>query len=349
MKLGLAQQAADHKVVAIMGICKNAGKTTVLNYLIHNLHDSYALGITSIGYDGEEQDVVTLLDKPRIWVYKNMMIATCTQCLAKSEIDYEVLYDTQIQTVLGSVLIVRALSDGLIEVSGSNQVQQVKGLQEKMLALGAQKIMIDGAAGRLSFGILADGIILSVGAAYSQDIQKLVNHVKDLELRLNLQRAEFIKASPLQLFIQVNKEKKSKGLNYENHENLVNPLGLKNQVNKLSDQGKIYHKFEEDQIDTYYFTGAMADKDVQEILKSKRRSRIIVGDASKIFLSARLMKRLLQKGMGIQVENPMHLAAVTINPMNPYGPWLTSKELGEQLKAVTLLPIYDVVEECEYR
>lgn len=51
--------------LSIIGMCKNAGKTTVLNKLIAELNESRVrLGLTSIGRDGESTDLVTRTAKP---------------------------------------------------------------------------------------------------------------------------------------------------------------------------------------------------------------------------------------------------------------------------------------------
>ena len=63
--------------IATIGMCKNAGKTTVLNSLIE---ECFAHGetpaLTSIGRDGERSDVVTSTKKPEIFVYDGTIIAT---------------------------------------------------------------------------------------------------------------------------------------------------------------------------------------------------------------------------------------------------------------------------------
>jgi len=64
MAVTLAELVQNSACMAITGIEKNAGKTTVLNYLLQNSSDKVE-AITSIGYDGEEIDQVTATDKPR--------------------------------------------------------------------------------------------------------------------------------------------------------------------------------------------------------------------------------------------------------------------------------------------
>lgn len=59
----------DYKRVSIIGMEKNVGKTTVLNQLIEDIGMKKIVGLTSIGRDGEDTDVVTNTHKPRIYVF----------------------------------------------------------------------------------------------------------------------------------------------------------------------------------------------------------------------------------------------------------------------------------------
>lgn len=87
---------------------KNVGKTTLLNKLINDIGTKKVLGITSIGRDGEEVDVVTNTDKPRIYVRQGSIIATGRNCLGKCDIK-EVLYMLQIPTTpMGDIVLLRA-------------------------------------------------------------------------------------------------------------------------------------------------------------------------------------------------------------------------------------------------
>ena len=75
MTVSLAELVENSSCMAIAGIEKNAGKTTVLNYLLQNSRKKVE-AITSIGYDGEEIDQVTATDKPRIYVSRGTLVAT---------------------------------------------------------------------------------------------------------------------------------------------------------------------------------------------------------------------------------------------------------------------------------
>jgi len=138
-KKSLIDIIRDKQIIATMGVCKNAGKTTVLNYIVHKLVNQQTLGITSIGYDGEETDVITKLPKPRILVYPGMIVATTRGCLLKTEVEYDLLYDPHMNTSIGQVFIVKIKTEGVMEISGPSIRSSLKIISMKMLNLAVTK------------------------------------------------------------------------------------------------------------------------------------------------------------------------------------------------------------------
>ena len=54
----LTDYISEYKTIAVAGMCKNAGKTTVVNHIVESWRNQYKIGLTSIGYDGEDVDEV---------------------------------------------------------------------------------------------------------------------------------------------------------------------------------------------------------------------------------------------------------------------------------------------------
>ena len=72
----------SYRSLSIIGMCKNAGKTTVLNSILSEMGATgKTLGLTSIGRDGESVDVVTQTHKPGIYVRDGTLIATALEML----------------------------------------------------------------------------------------------------------------------------------------------------------------------------------------------------------------------------------------------------------------------------
>ena len=91
--------STKYKTLSIVGMAKNAGKTTALNYLIEEAMDEgIRLGITSIGRDGETQDLVTGTEKPRIYLDQDTIVTVPTQLYDMADAGMEILKKTRYST-----------------------------------------------------------------------------------------------------------------------------------------------------------------------------------------------------------------------------------------------------------
>ena len=126
-----------------------------------------SIALTSIGRDGERSDLVTNTKKPEIFVYDGTIIATAEKLLfaggnlsdsgndaqkngMNSGISREILDTTGMPTPMGEVIILRACSDGFIQLAGPSMTAQLARLKKRMFELGAAKVIIDGALSRKS-------------------------------------------------------------------------------------------------------------------------------------------------------------------------------------------------------
>ena len=123
--LGLDRQAS----LAIIGMGKNAGKTTVLNHLIRACQEGgldRTLAVTSIGRDGEEEDLVTGGIKPRIFLNKGHLLATASDSLAACDAVLEILAMTGIHTATGEIVLARTASHGYVELAGPSLASDIR-------------------------------------------------------------------------------------------------------------------------------------------------------------------------------------------------------------------------------
>ena len=103
------------KTMSIVGMCKNAGKTTMLNWMLHHDRLRGTLGLTSIGRDGESTDVVTGTEKPGIFVREGTLIATARDMLRLGDVT------TEIDGALGrKSLGARAVAEGVVLCTGAS-------------------------------------------------------------------------------------------------------------------------------------------------------------------------------------------------------------------------------------
>ena len=98
----LAPLVGDAPTITIIGLCKNAGKTTAMCRLIEELSGE-VLAMTSVGRDGERTDVVTGTEKPEIWVPEGTLFATARGMLPLCDTTLQVEGVTDVMTPLGAV------------------------------------------------------------------------------------------------------------------------------------------------------------------------------------------------------------------------------------------------------
>ena len=188
----LVRQLQQVQSMSIVGMCKNAGKTTMLNWLLAHTGRQQVLGLTSIGRDGESTDVVTGTEKPSIFVPAGTLIATAKDMLRLGDVTQEILVTTGIPTPLGEVIIMRARSDGYVQLAGPSITAQLKEVSKTFFELGATQSIIDGALGRKSLGArnVADGIVLCTGASYNMSMDKVIEDTANFCRLMDLPKAE---------------------------------------------------------------------------------------------------------------------------------------------------------------
>lgn len=149
LKQLLAPLVGDASPVMVIGLCKNAGKTTAMRRLMAELGEE-CLGLTSVGRDGECTDLVTGTEKPDLYLKKGDLFATARGMLTLCDATLEVVDLTDVMTPLGPVAVFRTLSDGYVQLAGPSAAGQLPPLTRRFQELGAQRVLIDGAAGRKS-------------------------------------------------------------------------------------------------------------------------------------------------------------------------------------------------------
>jgi len=163
--------------IGFAGTAKNTGKTTAaLQVLDRAAEAGLCLAVTSIGYDGEQRDHVTGLPKPRYALPAGTLLATAEQTLPVCG-RLEILETSPIRTILGQVVIARMTEPGPAALAGPNTRADIETILARLQALGAELCLLDGALNRMAPMMAADGLVLSTGAAFDEDIAVLAAHV----------------------------------------------------------------------------------------------------------------------------------------------------------------------------
>lgn len=308
----------------IMGICKNAGKTTTLSRMIDSFKDRYKVGLTSIGRDGEIEDIVTRTEKPRLYIRKDSIIATAEKILSKGDVSKEILYSTDINTSIGKIIIYRARSDGYVEIAGPSINEDIEEISKIFKKEKVDKILVDGAISRKTTSSLDifDAVILAVGASYDRDIKKVV---EDTEYIIELYDL------PLADIEEIKSNKKYN-------------IFLKNgRINSISKDN--FKNLNKNNIEKIFIKGAVTDEDIDNILSLNIENiRLIVEDSSKIFVSEEKFKILKLRNIKTYVKKKIEIICITINPYSTLGENFNKDEFKARLEEKIDIPIFNIYE-----
>jgi len=170
------------RTLGFVGTAKNTGKTTTALHILQLVSARhYHTALTSIGYDGENNDHVTGLPKPRYFAEPGMLVATAQRCLDYGTAEYGRLQPTGLRTILGEVMIAEVQRAGYVHVAGPNRRVDIERLLQMLRSMGVEVAMLDGALNRLAPMVLADGMVLSTGAAFDERIPVIAEHAAAME------------------------------------------------------------------------------------------------------------------------------------------------------------------------
>lgn len=317
------------KSLAIIGMGKNTGKTSFLNLLLKeagHTHPGKVMAVTSIGRDGEERDLVTSTEKPRIYVLKGTLIASSEELLGKCDVTKEIMEITGIRSALGRVVIFRALSDGFVEIAGPSRSGDIAHIEKSMRRIAKDCLFIvDGALSRMSFSSKTDGAVLCTGVSISQDQNKIFE--KTMHALSFLMRRKTEAQLP---------EAKARAF-------------LKNDGDWIAVQGDIALSLGRDisaemtkSTSIVYIKGAVTDKLVEELMSSRdfRNLTLIAGDGTQFLMCSEVLEKLNLRGITIEVISEIKVKMLVVNPFDPHGRENDLKPLLKRLKNELMLPVY---------
>jgi hypothetical protein len=339
----LGELTAAVSRLALVGLAKNTGKTETLAALLRELHaEGRSVGVTSVGRDGEEHDVIDIrIEKPRIRLAAGSLVATTDSLLAASGLPHVLLEQTGIRTPLGQVLIARLRGPGTIEVAGPSAAADVRAVSDAMLGHGAEQVLIDGAIDRraASSPDVADGLVMSTGAVLSEDIAEVVARTRDAVELVRLPSTD--ERSPLS---PAGVEGDGARLAQDA------PLALEPRFVLSSDREQIGRLLDENPgAGRMIVPGALPDGFLRELLTAARRRRrelvLVVADATKVFLTDRGPEWYRQAGIQLQARRVIELKALTVNPLAPRSHAFDSARLRALLaEELPGLPVFDVLD-----
>lgn len=335
--------------LAIIGMGKNAGKTTVLNHLlsaVRQMKRKRVVAVTSIGLDGEDEDIVTGGAKPRIYLTEGALLATACGSLDKCDAVIEILVLTGIHTATGEIVIGRMRTNGYVELAGPSIARDVATCERYCREIEEDCLFIvDGALSRKSpaGGGLTESVILVAGAANAPSLEELATETARQVLFLTLPSVE---EKENKIFSEVMEK-------FPGHRAIFlsqcDTTGKTIRARSLPlasviGEGKtIADEFRKDDT-ALLLRGAITDNVLEYLLSDSAfvDMTLVAEDGTRFFLSDKAVRQLSQRSVELAVLSDLSLPLICVNPMRRDGTTVEREDILEAIISVVDVPVCEL-------
>jgi len=269
------------------------------------------------------------------------IIATAKQCIFNSDITKEILVATNLKTPLGEILIIRALSDGFVELAGPSKNAELLKIKKILYDLNCDLVIVDGAVNRKSYATptVTDATILATGAAFSQDIEKVVDHTSHL---VNLLSLEAEKNSQIISLSKKIFKIGTIGIISPNFEiKIIDGINAREALKNIKKELLI-------DFPNIVVKGIVSDNFIEELMNYANiynRIVLLVEDSTKLFISRDILSRFQKSGGILKVAYPIKIVGVTINPKSPNGDSFSKDKFLKLIKQNIQIPVFNLLED----
>lgn len=330
---------AGTRSLAIIGLSKNAGKTTTLNHLLRALAlelPERRLALTSVGVDGEDEDVVTGGVKPRIYVREGTLIATAVESLRRSDAVLDIRTLSGIASPFGEIAIARSMTAGYVELAGPSPAQELKRVEELLREEEKDCLyIVDGALSRRSpaGGGITEAAILAVSPFHERDPGKLLRLCTHQVRLLSLPCPEEARRKRFLAYAGAHPGFRAvaEGRNGELR-------GFAAQTLLGEDEGLSAFLREDDRL--LFLRGAITDSVFRPLLKSVGTGslRLLAEDGTRLFISPAAWDEAERKNMRLEVLHPLSLRLISVNPTRDDGTEADADELLALIRSAVPIP-----------
>ena len=325
--------------LSVIGLSKNAGKTVTLNHLIRAAAaQKLTLGLVSTGRDGEQEDAVTELPKPRIWAPTGTWVATAKGALEACTARIDIFRELPVSTPFGPVIIGRVARAGEVLLIGPGSVKKVAELLGALESMGARFCMVDGSFDRIAAAAptVTGRVVLAAGAAYSTSMGETVAQVRhvldvfDTPAVLPAIQATVEKAVQIAPVCVVT---------------LAGAIYEVKVPSALGNPELIADALAAQQANGAYLVlnGALSDRLVMTLLRRRiNQAHLVVNDPTHVLVERNLWRRWRRFGGQVFARRRVELLAVTTNPYSPVGQPYDASEFFEAVRAIAGRPVFDL-------
>lgn len=315
-------QSSGMDVLAVMGMTKNTGKTVTLNHLLAQAASAQmAVGVSSIGRDGEDRDMVFYVPKPPILVWPGTLVATARATLERAKVRYKPVDATGIDSPMGEILVVKVLEYGEMEIAGASRSSDQLKVIGRLKQCGASLVLLDGALGRSHHAspAIANGVILATGAAIGGGMGDVLRKTRDRLAILGLAQADEATRTLCQSVFNQG----GVGLwDGRGEVLLLAEMATLNAADTLL-------RYIESDVRTIAVSGAVGRSLWRALgLLAARQPglRVVVNDGTKLFVEATDLAQLRKLGAQVLAWRGIHLTGITLNPYSPLGGSFNAEE-----------------------
>jgi hypothetical protein len=341
----LSELTASVRRLALVGLAKNTGKTETLAALLRELEaEGTLVGVTSVGRDGEERDVIdSRIEKPRVRLVAGSLVATTDGLLSASGVAHTVLENTGVRTPLGRVLIARMRDRATIEVAGPSAAEDVRAVSDAMLDHGAEQVLVDGAIDRraASSPAVTDGLLMSTGAVLGAALEEVVKLTADAVELVRLPQLE----DPQVRALAASGDGAASVFVGEDY----GAVELPPRLVLSSDAEQIAAVLGAGPPARWLIVrGALPEAFMRGLLRARRGHEgelaLVVADSTHVFLSEHSPRWYERQGLVIRTLDSISLEAITVNPVAPQSHSFDSVALrGALSEVIDDVPIFDVL------
>jgi len=299
-------------IIAIVGLSKNAGKTTFLNWYLKGLPlDKQCVGITTTGRDGEDIDVVTALKKPKVCLRKGGYFTSFDY---NANNNVEVIEKLPFRVVGKNIWLFRALADIETEVVGPSTLAEQDTLIGIFLGLGCESVLIDGSIDRRSIGLSEQitKVILVIGAA-TGSIEQIMEQAEMVRLYSLFPKKDIADYDCITYCVQDRVTETGIRSIYGNETAILEILKL--------------------DFDWVYFPGALTEgswRKLQNNLSTCKGDVVFRSPISAIIPVGELRAMVEKRGLFCRVPFPLY--SVVVNSFSPQGEHIDSGLLRARVK-----------------
>jgi hypothetical protein len=333
----LAALAGAPRRLAVIGLSKNAGKTVTLNHLIRAAAErGIPLGLVSTGRDGEVEDAITELPKPRIWAPTGAVLATARGALPACEAGLELLDELPQTTPFGRVVLARVTEPGQVLLIGPGSRSRVASVLARLEEAGAQLSLVDGSFDRIAAAapLVTGQVILAAGAAYSSQMAETLSQVRHVLELFDL--PVWTGGEPV-AFGAVAGEL-APAILRERPDGSMQPLPV---ISTLANPDQFLPQVAPG--DRLHLYGPLSDLLLQGLIHRRLWAvSLVLQDPTHLLVSRLPWRRWCGNGGQVWVRRPVRLLAVTTNAYSPVGPAYDAAHFHAAVAELAGRPVFDL-------